>query len=245
MKVPRDFDIFWPLMVTKAVGMDRGRSPHAGALEHRGPEQRVKIQDVLADEVVQLGRRIRGQEIVELQSGARAELREAAEISDRRVEPDVEVLAGRIGDLEAEIRRVARNVPILETLREPLLELARDAVLHRTALHPRGQPLLERAQAEKIMLRFAPHRRRTAHHRDRILEIRGRVGRAAILAGVAVLIRRAADRADALDVAIGQKHFRGLVVGLPDAAPVDVAALAQRRYIRSHSARFSGECVEP
>ena len=211
----------------KAVRMDAGRPSHAGGLEHRGPEQRVEVQDVLADEVVQLRRRIRGQEVVELESGALAELGEAAEVADRRVEPDVEVLSGRIGDLEAEIRRVARYVPVLESLREPLLELARDAFLDRPALHEPGQPLLERAQLEEIMLRFAPDRRRSADHRDRILEIGRRVGRAAVLAGVSVLIRRAAHRANAPDVAIGQEHFRALVVCLPDALLIDAAALAK------------------
>src|SRR6202012_1735899 len=92
----------------KAVCVNARRRSHAGRLEHRGPEQRVKVQDVLADEVVRLGRRIRGQEILESQSGALAELREAAEIAYRGVEPHVEVLAGRIGNLEAEIRRITR-----------------------------------------------------------------------------------------------------------------------------------------
>ena len=39
----------------EAMGIDAGRSPKARAFEHRRPEQRVEVHDVLADEVVQLG----------------------------------------------------------------------------------------------------------------------------------------------------------------------------------------------
>ncbi len=34
-----------------------GRRAETGVLQHRGPEQRVEIQDILADEVIQLGSR--------------------------------------------------------------------------------------------------------------------------------------------------------------------------------------------
>src|SRR3546814_4994862 len=35
-----------------------------------------------------------------------------SQIAHRRIEPDIEKLAGRVGDLDAEIRLIARDIPI-------------------------------------------------------------------------------------------------------------------------------------
>ena len=59
MKVPRDLDIFWPSTVRKPWAEHRARGAKVRAVEHGRPEQRVEIDDVLADEVVELGVRIR------------------------------------------------------------------------------------------------------------------------------------------------------------------------------------------
>src|SRR4029077_2708334 len=94
----------------------------AGELQHRRPEKRVEVDDVLADEVDLLGVR-GGEELLEaarLAVGARLAKREVAlergEVADRRVEPDVEVLARRVGNRNAEIGRIARDVPVSERL---------------------------------------------------------------------------------------------------------------------------------
>src|SRR5690606_20861951 len=102
-----------------------------------GPEQGVEIDDVLADEMHEFGfRGVRG--IGEAREVARAEARLAAavaqllegrQITDWRIDPDVEILARFTGNLEAEIRRVARHVPAAQAVREPLLELVDDLVL--------------------------------------------------------------------------------------------------------------------
>src|SRR5580692_1594664 len=94
----------------------RGRAAHPRGLQHRRPEKRVKIQNVLANEVMQFCARVDIEEIVELKTGARTQLREARQISDRRIEPDVEILARRVRNLEAEVRRVARDVPVPQAL---------------------------------------------------------------------------------------------------------------------------------
>ena len=39
----------------KAVGVDRGRLAQAGTVEHRGPEQTVEVDDILTNEVIELG----------------------------------------------------------------------------------------------------------------------------------------------------------------------------------------------
>src|ERR1700685_2805423 len=100
----------------ESVRMYRGRTAHCRGLQHRRPEQRVKIQNVLAYEVMHFGARVDIEEIVELKAGTGAQLREARQISDRRLEPDVEILARRVRNLEAEVRRVARDVPVPQAL---------------------------------------------------------------------------------------------------------------------------------
>ena len=55
----------------------------------------------------------------------------------------------------------------------------------------------------------------------------GRIGRAASLAVVTILIRRLAARAGTLDEAIGQEHRLDRIVGLSDLTPGDVAGIPQ------------------
>src|SRR4051812_36400805 len=93
------------------------RQRKASRLQHAGPEQRVKISDVLADEVVNFGRG-RLPPIVELLAAALAPLPGAGNVADRRVEPNVPIVARRIGNFEAEVGRRARNVPIAKRVAE-------------------------------------------------------------------------------------------------------------------------------
>src|SRR5690606_688814 len=95
----------------------------------RGPEQTVEIDDVLADEVVHLCSAAGPEESIEIQALARAQCLEAAEVADRRIQPDVEELPGMAGDLETEVGRVARDVPGAQAAFavEPFLQLGLDA----------------------------------------------------------------------------------------------------------------------
>ena len=91
-------------------------------LQHGRPEQRVKVDDVLADEMQLLGIGS-GEKLRESAClAARARLAgvevvlQRREIADGRVQPHVEILAGRIGDRNAEVRSIAGNVPVVERL---------------------------------------------------------------------------------------------------------------------------------
>src|SRR6202042_1678354 len=117
---------------------------------------------------------------------------------DGRVEPDVKVFERRVRNFEPEVGRIPRNVPIPQSLREPLGEFARDAFLHGAAGDPLAQRFLENAQAEEIMLRLPPYGRGTADHRYGILEIRRRICGSAVFAGITVLVRRRTHRTDPL-----------------------------------------------
>ena len=196
-------------------------------VEHPRPEQAVEADDVLADEVVALGLRVLPP-VLELLAVPLAPVAERGEVADRRVDPDVEELAGVPGDLEAEVRRVARNAPAAQGLPEPLEELVRDV-----ARRVRGDPLLEvrvlGLELEVEVLRVPDDGRGAAGRALRASELLGAVGRAAVVAAVAVLVRRAALRADALHEAVGEEHPAVLAVELRRRLPRYAARLLHRR----------------
>jgi hypothetical protein len=83
-------------------------------------------------------------------------------------------------------------------------------------------------QPEEVVIGRLADRRRARDDRVRILQVGGRVGRAAGFAGVAVLVPGAALRAFALDEAVGQEHRLHRVVELFHRADVDEAPRLQR-----------------
>ena len=94
----------------------------------------------------------------------------------------------------------------------------------RRAPAPSGELVLERAQLQEQVLGLAHGGLRARHGRDRVFQLERRVGRAADFARIAVLIRRAAIRARAFDVAIRQEHLPLLVVRLLDCLARDETA---------------------
>ena len=129
----------------------------------------MEINDVFADKVILLYFVI-GHEVVErtfLAVGlgfAGFEIRlQAREIADRRIQPHVKIFARLVGDFNTEVRRVARNIPVVDLLaarffviREPLGEFIDDFRLQWRL----AGPLLQKLQAffvrkfEKEMLGF-------------------------------------------------------------------------------------------
>ena len=85
----------------------------AGEMQHGRPEQAMEVDDVLADEMHLLGGRV-GEQCVHVDADLLAIGLEAGQVTDWRVEPDVEILARCIGDGNAEIGGVARDVPVGE-----------------------------------------------------------------------------------------------------------------------------------
>jgi len=210
-----------------AVDVQRGGRAKAGAVQHGRPKQAVEIDDVLAQKMMQLGLAVGAQVGVEVDALGVAQRLEAGQVADRRVQPDVEKLARRIGNGKAEVGRIAADVPVAQAAIDPFHQLGLDRRVGAVALQPVAQKGLEIAQLKEIMLRLAQLRHRAGHRRTRVLQVGRGIGGTAHFAIVAVLIGRAALGALALDVAVGQKHAALGVVELGDAAPGDVATVAQ------------------
>ncbi len=157
------------------------------------------------------------------------------QVADRRVEPDVEVLARRVGDLDPEVRRVAADVPVAEAAvsvfvgLEPFADLVKHLGLQVALLRPTGQEgdAARVAQLEEVVLALLHHRRGAGERGVGVLQVGRRVDRAAHVAVVAVLVLRAALRAFALDVAVGQEHRFQRIEELLDRLRGDQLVLAQ------------------
>ncbi len=197
----------------------------ACTVEHRRPEQAVEVEDVLADDVVELGVVVASPELVEVEPAFLAQLLEAGHVADRSVEPDVEELAGMTGNLEAEVGCVARDVPVAKPLLEPLLELVHHFGLQAVGTDPFAQHLFEVGELQEEVLGVALHGANPRDHRYRVDQVGGGVGGSAVVTAVAVLVPGAALRAGPLDEAIGEEHLPVRIVELAHAALGDVATL--------------------
>ena len=212
-------------MVGRAEGL-------AGKVQHRRPEERVEVDDVLADEVDLLG--VFGREfLLEVEPHLVTVRLERGEVADGSVEPDIEVLARGVGNFNAEIRCVAGDVPVgkapFDT--EPFVVLREDLFLNggRAVGAAAARPTAEEFNAlrvrktEEIVRGGLQNGGRTREGRVGVHDFGRRVDRRALFAVVAVLVGRAATRAGALDEAVGEEHVLLRVVELFDFLRVDEA----------------------
>ena len=166
---------------------------------------------------------------LEVVAGALAPIPGRAHVADGCVHPDVEEVAGLVGDLEAEVGRGTRDVPVAQRLGEegalqPVRGLPRHAAL---GLGPLGQKLVKGLECDEVVGGAAQLGHGTRDRAHRVLQILGAVDGSAGVAVVAVLIGRSAARALALDETIGQEDARLGVVELGDLPAHDVTAVAQ------------------
>ena len=156
-----------------------------------------------------------------------AQVAEARHVADRGIQPDIEIFARRVGNLEAEVGRIAADVPFLQAGIQPFRQLVGHLGLQGAAAGPFAQELLELRQAEEIVLRGFFHGRGAGNGRTRVDQFGRGIGGAADFAVVAVLVFGFAARTGALDEAVGQEHVFFRVVGLGDAAGGDMPVLLQ------------------
>ena len=144
-------------------------------MQHGGPEQRVEIGDVFADEVVLLGGRVGNEVVIAARFAAGSQgaalvkvVLQRGQIANGRVQPHVEVFARRVGNFDAEVGRVTGNVPIAQAaiavcvFRKPLLDFVQHLGLQVTiGMRPCLQELgaTRVAQGKKVVLRLLHHRR--------------------------------------------------------------------------------------
>jgi hypothetical protein len=129
-----------------------------------------------------------------------------------------------VEDFEAEVCRIARDVPVggpvVALAAEPLLQLVGSFVLQPTFTAQKrlaariGKPKEEMFELTKL-------RRRARIRRIGVLPLAGRVRRTAALAVVAVLVMGTAFRTLTLGEAIRQEHLLHRVVILFDGARLD------------------------
>jgi hypothetical protein len=79
----------------------------------------MEVNDIFADKVVELGVTT-GQPIaVKIRASALAVIIPAGDITDRRIEPNVEILSRMSGDFKAKIGGVAADIPVLQSRINP------------------------------------------------------------------------------------------------------------------------------
>ena len=149
--------------------MHTGGSAKACALQHGWPEQGMKIQNVLADKMMQLGGATRLPPGFKAPGLFAAQVQKAGHVTHRRIQPDIKILAGRIGNFKPEVGRITGDVPILQAGSEPFIEFVGHCILQGAGAGPLAQHGFEVAELEKQMFRFALHRCGAADHRDGIL----------------------------------------------------------------------------
>ena len=223
-----------PVDGQKTVSKDAGRGAEPGKFQFGRPEQRVEVENVLADEVVKLGVGVRLPPGVKIHPALCAQVFERAHVAHRRIHPDVEILAWRIRNFEAEIRRIARNIPVGElvffVIAQPFLHLVGGFRLQATGVtRPAAQKVLTArvGELEKIMVGMAQFGDSPGNGRTGVLQFVRRIGRAACFAVVTVLIFRAAFRAAALDETVRQEDLPLRVEVLLDTAFFDQSGRLQ------------------
>ena len=121
----------------KAVGMDFCRRTVPSGIKHGRPEQTVKVDDVFANEMVQLGIFFRIPKVLENNSvGLVCQVAKARHVADRGVHPDIEILVGGAGNQEPEVGGIAGDVPGFQPRIQPLGEFVGDFRLQGSRSRP-------------------------------------------------------------------------------------------------------------
>ncbi len=206
---------------------DAGGGAIAGTVEHGGPEQGVEVDDVLADKVVKLRLRVPLPEGIEVQPFPVAQVLEAGHVADGGIQPDVEILARRAGNLETEVGGVAADIPFPQATLQPLVKFVGGFLGHVAGADPVFQEIDKIREFEKIVGRRLFHRHGAGDGRAGIDQLGGGIGGAATFAVVPVLVVGAAAGAGTLDIAVGQEKLFFRVIGLGNFPAGNMAIVRQ------------------
>ena len=164
-------------------------------MQHGGPEKGVESNDVFPDEMNLLQAGVFHVFVVAF-AALFQQVFQAGQITHGRVQPHVKVFSGRIRYFNAEIGRVAADVPVAQfgleaAVLRPVLQ-----VLHAARVR----------EAEEEMLAAAQFGLCAGERRIGVAQVGGRINGAADFAVVAILVGRVAFGAFAFDIPVGQKH---------------------------------------
>ena len=118
------------------MGKYGGGSPEVGPMQHGRPEKRVEIEDVLADEMIELRGGIRRPKSIEIQPIGAAEILKTRHVADGSIQPDIKILARRAGNLETKIGLITGDIPVLKACVKPFVELVDDFGLQSAGSGP-------------------------------------------------------------------------------------------------------------
>ena len=131
-----------------------GRGAVVGAFKHGGPEQGMEVNNILTDKMVQLGGAVGGPVLIEVDVIAIAEIFKGGHIANWGIQPDIEVLARRIGYFKAKVGGVAADIPFLQAAIQPFAKFVGHFGLHGTTAGPFLQELSKFWQLKEIMGRL-------------------------------------------------------------------------------------------
>ena len=97
----------------EAMHADFGGRFAAAEFQHGGPEQGVEGDDVFADEVDLLQGRV-GHVSVVIFTALVQEVFQRGQVAHGRIQPHIKVFARRVGDFDAKVGRIARDVPVVQ-----------------------------------------------------------------------------------------------------------------------------------
>ena len=172
----------------KTVHVDGTRCSEIRAAQHAGPEQAVEIDDVFTDEVIDLSLAIFFPVVLKVHSGVVAMGFEAGQIANRRIQPDIKVLARCIWNLEAKVGRITADIPWHQPRIQPLSQFVRHLRLQASRSRPIFEKVLELRQIKEQMLAVFEYGDRPRQGRNRILQLVGFISGAAALAVIPVLV---------------------------------------------------------
>src|SRR5690606_3116784 len=120
-------------------------------LQHGGPEECMKIKNILADKMIELCCRTLLPVFVEINTPFDTEFLETAHVTDRGIQPHIKIFICFTGNFEPEIRGVTRNIPvrkfILPRFTQPLRHFVSSFRLEMLAL---SRPAAQKIAAARI-----------------------------------------------------------------------------------------------
>ena len=109
----------------------------AGTGQHGGPKQGMKIDNILADEMINLIFAVRFPVFIEIDTVVIVTvMQEAGDVANRRIQPDVEVFIAGTRDQESEVGFVPGYISVSQARLKPFLQFTGDVLVQVGFLDP-------------------------------------------------------------------------------------------------------------